>query len=581
MLNFVSTPQLTALEALTDSPDFQLEIKLLVALCEIHITPRSLGILICIRYEDWRGLLDLELDLNRYLDPSPLLLPIYSVEEVKNDYLVTKFIQKSLSFVGHLVTVDELKEKAVQSFFEAEEICFRSMLRLKNLPDDSLLIDSIVKVRKEVDSILGDLTTDDFQYIEDHMGPGSGSTTSVSECFTADEKYCEKPHVTRRLYPFAESICGPLWGPEIKPVLRDYNRFSSVRKNVKTDRGICIEPDLNVFVQRAIGKLIKGRLTRSGNSIKFQTRNQEMAARAYKDKLATIDLSMASDTICFYLVYLLLGSDWFDLLNLCRTPKTKIRGVIVDLFKFSSMGNGYTFELETVLFLAIARSIVPPARWSDVSVYGDDIIVPQQYAIDVVQLLESLGLLVNKSKSFLAGNFFESCGHDYFCGHDIRPLFARGSDSIFPYSLRLANSVRLYSKIGEIGYCDAKYRAAWELCKKSVPRRWLGLRIPESLGDCGLIDDYNACRNNRIEVIDRETGLSAQLEGYVVHVVMLQTVQRNRNDRFSLHLYNLARCGQPDLEPNYGNIIVRNQFGDLRKKRVFVKKASCNLKWLT
>jgi hypothetical protein len=84
------------------------------------------------------------------------------------------------------------------------------------------------------------------------------------------------------------------------------------------------------------------------------------------------------------------------------------------LEKFSSMGNGYTFELESTIFAGCVFACVPPSRWDDCSVYGDDLIVPQKYADRLVDCLETFGFKVNHKKSCLAGRFFESCGTDWF-----------------------------------------------------------------------------------------------------------------------------------------------------------------------
>jgi hypothetical protein len=58
-------------------------------------------------------------------------------------------------------------------------------------------------------------------------------------------------------------------------------------------------------------------------------------------------------------------------------------------------------------------------------VYGDDIIVPIEHAHRVISDLESVGLKVNESKSFLSGKFRESCGFDGYDGWDVSPTYMR------------------------------------------------------------------------------------------------------------------------------------------------------------
>jgi hypothetical protein len=60
-----------------------------------------------------------------------------------------------------------------------------------------------------------------------------------------------------------------------------------------------------------------------------------------------------------------------------------------------------------------------------VRIFGDDIIVPKEYARSVSESLELFGLKVNRHKSFWNGNFRESCGKDYFRGRDVTTVKVR------------------------------------------------------------------------------------------------------------------------------------------------------------
>ena len=70
--------------------------------------------------------------------------------------------------------------------------------------------------------------------------------------------------------------------------------------------------------------------------------------------------------------------DWFELLDRFRTGSVTYRDKIIKLNKFSSMGNSYTFELESLIFysLAVATCSHLGIDPRDVSVYGDDVIIP-------------------------------------------------------------------------------------------------------------------------------------------------------------------------------------------------------------
>jgi len=91
---------------------------------------------------------------------------------------------------------------------------------------------------------------------------------------------------------------------------------------------------------------MKKRLGLFGVNLRDQSVNQRYALLGSIDgSLATIDLSSASDTVSYALVMSLLPSGWFDLLDLFRSECVEVPGGVIELEKFSSMGNAYTFEL--------------------------------------------------------------------------------------------------------------------------------------------------------------------------------------------------------------------------------------------
>jgi len=201
------------------------------------------------------------------------------------------------------------------------------------------------------------------------------------------------------------------------------NRFVTVPKDSTKRRGIAVEPSGNLFLQLAVGKEIRRRLHRWGLDLKNgQEIHRLRAMDSSRDgTLATIDLSNASDNVSTSLVEMLLPPDWFSLLSSLRSPMTFIKGQWVRLDKFSSMGNGFTFELETLLFWALARSCCEREDRRSVLAYGDDIIVPTRSARTVLNCLSFFGFSPNRRKTYIDGPFRESCGGDFFDGVDVRP----------------------------------------------------------------------------------------------------------------------------------------------------------------
>jgi len=104
---------------------------------------------------------------------------------------------------------------------------------------------------------------------------------------------------------------------------------------------------------------------------------------------------------------------------------------VVRLAKYASMGSALCFPVEamvftTLIFLGIQKSLnvtlsrkLIESLSGSVRVYGDDLIVPVDHVRTIVQTLEHFGARVGLHKSFWTGRFRESCGKEYFDGHDV------------------------------------------------------------------------------------------------------------------------------------------------------------------
>jgi hypothetical protein len=107
------------------------------------------------------------------------------------------------------------------------------------------------------------------------------------------------------------------------------------------------------------------------------------------------------------------------------------------------MGSALTFPVEALCFLMICIAAICDERKvfdrlgrpkslqafdnarKGVLVFGDDIVVPSDCIVKVTTYLEAFGLKVNSKKTFYKGAFRESCGHDYFNGHLVTPVYLR------------------------------------------------------------------------------------------------------------------------------------------------------------
>ncbi len=231
-----------------------------------------------------------------------------------------------------------------------------------------------------------------------------------------------------------------------------------VPKTAKTPRVIAIEPVYMQYTQQALMAGLVENIEADptlGKSIHFtdSSVNSTLARKASKDRtLATLDLSEASDRVHAALVAALFGyrdegSNYgatFNNLRLavfaCRSARAKLpNGDIIRLKKFASMGSALCFPAESMVFftlcvLAGLRVRGKPVTTqnirdvaSRITVFGDDLIVPVAWSEMCVNIIESVGLRVNRAKSFSHGSFRESCGMDAYAGHEVTPVYIRST----------------------------------------------------------------------------------------------------------------------------------------------------------
>nr|APG77015.1 hypothetical protein [Beihai levi-like virus 32] len=216
----------------------------------------------------------------------------------------------------------------------------------------------------------------------------------------------------------------------------DYpSRIGFVPKSSDEHRAIGIEMNGLVPLQKCVGDYIRRQLDRKTPiNLNSQQRNRHMARLAQTFGLATIDLANASSSISLELVRALLPSDWFCLIEAFRSTHGQCPGLTDEPIKYemvSSMGNGFTFELESLIFFALAKATCEQEGLHyteikrSVSVFGDDIIVPARVAKPLIHNMTLFGFTANVEKSFLQGHFFESCGADYYNSSDVRPFFLK------------------------------------------------------------------------------------------------------------------------------------------------------------
>lgn len=471
----------------------QLE-RIIFAQCEDADTPRALTVFLMVKYQEYGQLFSLKTDPQQYHDSESYYI----------DNQVTEFLRK----FGDLdVPGIDRADMALQSFWDCERLCAKTNIRLKQLRiNDTPLelvdvrLDPFIRACRQIlRDILGEIPKD----LDLRFGPGA-TFEDKGHYVTVPDKMTSRPTVTSEAQCLTLLWDRTAWAraracdystPYYPKIVRG-NRFTTVPKDALKDRGICIEPSFNVAYQLAVGTHIRRRLKLAGIDLdNGQPLHRDLAKRASLDgSLATIDLSNASDTVSLEIVRLLLPKSWCVLLETLRSSHTLVKGKWVRLEKFSSMGNGFTFELETLLFSAICEAC---SRISDnhaklshgIWVYGDDIIVPVSLADLVLTCLSWCGFTANPRKTFITGRFRESCGGDFFDGQPVRAYYQKEDPNEPHKIIAMANGVRGVARQEHLfDLRFARARRAWLRCLDMLPHHIRRLRGPVSAGDLVIHD---------------------------------------------------------------------------------------------
>lgn len=379
---------------------------------------------------------------------------------------------------------NETKRAALNKFLSINDGCEAWRFRDNELPGDDALLG-------EFKALLWDFWhRDGVRTLVDHpydilsnggVGPGSGLGADGNDFYTkffSSKLTCTSPYL---YFWYKRYIAGfPEWSNAENTRLLDHgsvkivegNRLDFVPKNDDISRSICVEPPLNMFYQLGFGAILTERLEKYfGIDLKYQQfKNRELARIGSRDgSFATIDLSSASDSISLRMLQHFLPPTFYRWLVQLRSPMSRLpNGEQQALHMVSTMGNGFTFPLQTIIFACVVMSAFRCDGWAtkdsrrkpgddrpkvyrpfgvstgNFGVNGDDIVVPTRIYPKVSRLLHLLGFQLNRDKTFVEGPFRESCGGDYFEGRNLRGVYVKNLSG--PHDLYSAiNQLNLFS----------------------------------------------------------------------------------------------------------------------------------------
>lgn len=413
-------------------------------------------------------------------------------------YLKEQMFSKYLDSAS--ATPQQCYDKGLKKLLASEYKC--SMLNSRGLLNENLTHDAWDYIKQRAKTIISQTigVTPDYSMFE-KASFGTGATT----CRTMKRgdpfyKYNTSTSgsavdVTYTAYPYAVALIRqtPLWdsaGAVANINICMGNHVFSVLKKSDEFRLACKEPGLNALLQAPVGRFFRSRLlTKHSIDLRNQTVNQALAQIGSQTGLiSTLDLKNASNSISQRVIYEFFPIDWVNFLDSLRSTwgflpdgPTSNTGKWIKWQMHSTMGNGYTFEMESLLFFALVKActdfirtrVAGPFLRHDVSVYGDDIICPTYSSLLVIEVLAICGFETNSDKSFISGPFRESCGKHYHKGTDVTPFYIRKPINTVSRMLWYLNALKRWGAID--GIADPRTYGYWRALKrKYVPSLFYG-----------------------------------------------------------------------------------------------------------
>lgn len=348
----------------------------------------------------------------------------------KKHYQMAELLKK-YTFQKDVYTSAEVLAMSKEKFFANQRRLAAFKLNL-----DPLVREIMFRAKGWIDHLLGDYDLD--EHLRHCYWPKKASVGVPQRKATLENRWLmeitgSKPHLD-----WFDHIYLPWFGhaEEIRNKLDlvcvEHLSAILVNKTYKSKRMIVPNTSVGGLYTNGLGAVIVNRLAGAGYDVKvLPDVHKRLARQASKDGLsATIDQTMASDNILVQAIELVFPMRWAKALLFGRIDLLAVDDEIITTPTLSTMGIGYTFPVQMVLFLGLTHAVLD--FWEEIrgsvqnpriSCFGDDLICPVEILPTLRHVFESLGLLINEEKSFWKGPFRESCGGDYYRGFDVRPAF--------------------------------------------------------------------------------------------------------------------------------------------------------------
>jgi hypothetical protein len=408
----------------------------------------------------------------------------------------------------------------------------------------------------------------DERDIQPRHGPGSVSTkeklwakyvwTNVSSRITSvyplDEYYfVSMSHVCDRLEELNSLTT------ESRPA-----RVILVPKDSRGPRLISCEPVDFQWIQQGLSRSVvhhvEGHpLTRCLINFTDQGPNRRAALLgSTRGEYATLDLKEASDRVSLGLVRLLFPERLVASLMACRSSETVLPdSTILSLHKHAPMGSALCFPVMALTVWALLNSAALhaypsrdqftsyEAEWTHerILVYGDDVIVPANFAARAISTLEMCGLKVNTDKSCTKGFFRESCGMDAYKGTPVTPTRIRTVWSTSPSPSAYTSWIAYANMMYKRGYYHA-----YDVIVRELNRTYGYIPTSDMRLACPSLD---GTPHQTVPVPRRRNNKSLQkLQYYVTDVEPVKI--RKKIDGWSMLLRFFAEAGSsPSVSSNH------------------------------